>query len=141
MKKIIALLLCCTCIALSGCSVEVGDMESEYLTSSFDGVWRQIDCDPNEYLEATVSGDYIEIRVVSKTENITGVYWYGTIPTFSEPVKDLQWMSSSDLSKIDYSFLTVTDNKKHFMYKDGYLWFPYYMSDFSLIMRLERVEE
>lgn len=141
MKKIIALLLCCTCIALSGCSVEVSDMESEYLTSSFDGVWRQVDYDSNEYLEATVDGDVIEIEVVSKTENLSAVYWHGTIPKLSEPVTDYQWISDSDLSKISYVFASVTDSEKHFMYKDGYLWFPYHMSDYSVIMRLERVEE
>ena len=141
MKKIIALLLCCMCITFSGCSVKVGDTESEYLTSSFDGTWRQIDASSSEYLEATVDGNTIEIRVVSNVDNISAVYWYGTMPTLSESVADYQWMSNSDKSKISYAFESVTDAEKHFMYKDGYLWFPYYMGDFSVIMRLERVDE
>lgn len=145
MKKLIALLLCCTCIALSGCSVEVGDMESEYLTSSFDGTWRQVDYEPNEYLEATINDDTIVINMIYENGRASAVYWYGTIPKLTESVSDYQWVSNSDLSKIHLGFAGVTDNEKHFIYKDGQIWFPYHMEDntisYTIIMRLERVEE
>lgn len=140
MKKILATLLCITCIALSGCSVEVSDMKSEYLTSSFDGVWRQVDYNSESYLEAIIKDGIITINMM-KDDEIVGVYWYGNVPALTGPVSDYQWVSDVDISKIHQDLVYLSDKEKHFIYINGRLWFPYSMSDYSIIMRLERVEE
>lgn len=141
MKKIIALLLCCTCIALSGCSVEVGDMESEYEISSFEGTWRQINPNPETYMEAIVDDSIIVINVMQDNGKTSSTYWYGTVPPLTETVSSYQWMSTNDLSKTQYEFLGSPNEKMQILYMNGYLWVPYSLYGVSGIVRLERVEE
>lgn len=141
MKKIIALLLCCMCIILSGCSGKVADVNKENTIDTLDGVWRQFEFVEDSYLEAVVVGDVITINIVQSNGVPLGVYWYGNAPVLSEAVDDYQWISECDLSKIHYSLVSGSDKQKHFIYKDGCLWLPYSMADYSVIMRLERVEE
>ena len=141
MKKIIALLLCCTCIALSGCSVEVGDMESEYEISSFEGTWRQINPNPETYMEAIVEDNIIVLNVLQDNGKTSSTYWYGTIPPLTETVSSYQWMSTNDLSKTQYEFLGSPNEKMQILYEDGYLWVPYSLYGVAGIVRLERVEE
>lgn len=141
MKKIIALLLCCTCIALSGCSVEVGDMQTEEKITSFDGVWRQASAGEDEYLEAVIEKGVITITMIYDGGNKRSVYWHGTAPELTEPVLEYTWISNGDTAKTRYEVFGSPNETKRFIYMRDYLWFPWSMFGYSNILQLERVEE
>ena len=141
MKKTIVLLLCCMCIALSGCSIEVDDMKTEEKISSFDGVWRQIDLPQEVYMEAVVEGNTIVMSMIYDNGQSSAVYWHGTIPTLTKSVTGYQWVSVCDVSKIHPDLISVSDRQKQFFYIDGRIWFPHSAGDTSVIIRMERVDE
>lgn len=138
MKKIIALLLCCTCIALSGCSVEF-DGPSKSI-SNFDGVWRQVNSNSEDsYQEAVIEDDGITIHWVSNDGDTRALYWDGSFTEPGEKVTEYSWVSNA--YEGNFGILLSQDSTKMFSYIDGQITYMMQIYGTTNTVRLERVEE
>lgn len=86
------------------------------------GTWKQTNSnDPNSYMEATISGDTIEVNWIGT--DTKSLYWKGT---YQAPTKagDWKWTSQGDTETMAQSLLASQDATKDFTYSeaDGVSW-------------------
>jgi hypothetical protein len=138
MKKIIALLLCCICIVLSGCSVEFkGPRKS---ISDFNGVWRQVNSTSEDmYQEAVIDGDTITIHWVYNEGDTRAIYWDGSFDRPTEYVKEYSWTSHA--YEGTFGILLSQDETKAFKYEDGQITYMMQIYGTTTTVRLERVDD
>ena len=81
------------------------------------GTWKQTNSnDPNSYMEATISGDTIEVNWIGT--NTKSLYWKGT---YQAPTKagDWKWISQGDTETMAQSLLASQDATKNFTYSEA----------------------
>ena len=86
------------------------------------GTWKQTNSnDPSSYMEATISGDTIEVNWIGT--DTKSLYWKGT---YQAPAAagDWKWTSQGDTETMAQSLLASQDATKDFTYSeaDGVSW-------------------
>lgn len=115
MKKAIALLV--AAMLLTGLSACGGST-----TADLTGTWKQTNSnDPSSYMEATISGDTIEVNWIGT--DTKSLYWKGT---YQAPAAagDWKWTSQGDTETMASALLASQDATKDFTYSeaDGVSW-------------------
>ncbi len=104
---------------MAGCSSSTaqGEAPQEEVVETVDlsGDWTEVDGDPENYQEATISGDTIEIYWVSP--DTKALYWAGDV-VVPEGEQSFAWESKNDTSKTDSAILASTAESKEFSFAD-----------------------
>jgi hypothetical protein len=87
-------------------------------TVDLEGDWTEVGGDANNYQEATITGDEIEIYWVAEEEETRALYWAGDV-IVPEGEQSFTWESTNDTSKTDSALLASTSENKEFEYADG----------------------
>ncbi|WP_368102876.1 hypothetical protein [Bifidobacterium breve] len=139
MKKTIALLAAALLLAgLTACGenttsdapaktdgtskTETKKEETKPQPADLTGTWKQTNSnDPNSYMEATISGDTIEVNWIGT--DAKSLYWKGTYQAPTE-AGDWKWTSQGDTETMAQSLLASQDATKDFTYSeaDGVSW-------------------
>lgn len=139
MKKAIALLVAAMLLTgLSACGgsttadapaksdgtskTETNKEETKPQPADLTGTWKQTNSnDPSSYMEATISGDTIEVDWIGT--DTKSLYWKGTYQAPTE-AGDWKWASQGDTETMASALLASQDATKDFTYSeaDGVSW-------------------
>lgn len=139
MKKAIALLVAAMLLTgLSACGgsttadapaksdgtskTETNKEEPKPQPADLTGTWKQTNSnDPSSYMEATISGDTIEVDWIGT--DTKSLYWKGTYQAPTE-AGDWKWTSQGDTETMASALLASQDATKDFTYSeaDGVSW-------------------
>lgn len=134
MKKAIALLVAAMLLTgLSACGgsttadapaksdgtskTETNKEEPKPQPADLTGTWKQTNSnDPSSYMEATISGDTIEVNWIGT--DTKSLYWKGT---YQAPAAagDWKWTSQGDTETMASALLASQDATKDFTYSEG----------------------
>ena len=124
MKKAIALLVAAMLLTgLSACGGSTtADAPAKPQPADLTGTWKQTNSnDPSSYMEATISGDTIEVNWIGT--DTKSLYWKGT---YQAPAAagDWKWTSQGDTETMASALLASQDATKDFTYSeaDGVSW-------------------
>lgn len=106
-------------LLLAGCSAPAGTADPEVAeaeTVDLAGDWTEVDGDANNYQEATVTGDEIEIYWVAENEDTRALYWAGDV-VIPDGEQTFTWESTNDTEKTDSAILASTADTKEFVFE------------------------
>lgn len=129
MKKVLSILLVFSLIVglFTGCAKQPLDLNGEWKDDTF---------------KATIKDDYITIEWNNEEEQITSLYWAGSvdIPKDVNENEEYTWTSKNDTEKTDTSFLASSDETKVFTYSNGIISFDYSALGINAKGNLKKVE-
>ena len=138
MKKVVTLVLSLIVMsALFACS---GGQASSTEPLDLQGDWRQVDTKTaDNWVEATITGDTIEVFVVNENGERRSLQWAGTYRAPTEATNSYTWESERDSSRTEISGLASSEDTKVFTYENGKLSYKDTIGQITLSMTLERI--
>jgi hypothetical protein len=113
--------------------------EEQIIQLDLSGKWKQTNSkSEDDWQEAIIEGDIIEIYWVSDGGDTKSLYWAGTYEAPAEGIKTYSWDSVNDHEKTNGSMLASSDDTKTITYEDGELSYEVSAMGTTSIVRLQK---
>ena len=138
MRKALALLAMIVSIfTLAACGDTHGASSSKN-PSSLVGEWRQVNSNPNGWMTASISGESIQVNLVSRDSS--SIFWLGSFDTNRTPIGKFKVVSLGDQDAMKLMIAASSESKKTFTYNNGDLSFEFSALGSSTTVHMKKLK-